>query len=282
MIQERPPAIAEPSLATALSEARRAPRLRLLLDYDGTLVPLAGSPELAAPDEELLSLLAELAALPGVDVDIVSGRPRQTLEEWLGSVPLSLWAEHGFWYRPSPDAAWHAATTAGLDWMNRLRPILEQFTDSTPGSLIEVKSASMAWHYRGAGQEFGSRQAHELRLLLDHAFSNQPVEVLDGHKVIEVRLQGVSKALAADQIERSAILDTAVIAIGDDRTDEDLFRALPGSAVTIAVGRRPTCARFRVEDDRAVRVLLRRLLATKPSPLGDGRGGYPLAVASTA
>ena len=189
----------------------------------------------------------------------MSGRPRETLEAWLGALPLSLWAEHGFWHRPTPDDDWRAAGTINSGWMSRVRPILDEFTARTPGSMIEAKSASIAWHYRGAQREFGLRQAHELRMLLGDALSNQPLEVLEGKKVIEVRLRGVSKAVVAQNVERTSIPGAAVVAIGDDRTDEDLFRALPASSITVAVGRGSTCARFDVEDYRAVRSLLRLL-----------------------
>ncbi len=81
-------------------------RLRLLLDYDGTLVPLARSPELAAPDDELLCLLEQLADAPGIQLDIVSGRSHETLERWFGDLPIALWAEHGFWHRSHPGQAW--------------------------------------------------------------------------------------------------------------------------------------------------------------------------------
>jgi trehalose 6-phosphate synthase/phosphatase len=250
----------EPSLVTALTRAQRSGTLHLLLDYDGTLVPLARSPELAAPDEEVLELLEALAAAPMIHLDIVSGRPFQTLEAWFGHLDVSLWAEHGFWHRPSKEAAWHAAANVAADAMERIRPILEQFTASTPGAHIEVKTASLAWHYRRAQREFGARQAHELRMLLGDALSNQPFEVLEGHKVIEVRLRGVSKALVAQRMSPSHA-HALIIAIGDDRTDEDLFAALPASSLTVSVGRRPTRAKFRIDDYRAVRQILRLLLA---------------------
>lgn len=244
------------------------------MDYDGTLVPLARSPELAAPDEELRSLLEGLATSPGIRVDIVSGRPRQILEGWFGEQPLSLWAEHGFWHRARPGAEWQAAATMGPDALGRIRPILAQFTASTPGSHLEIKTASIAWHYRGAQREFGARQAHELRMLLGDALSNQPFEVLEGEKVIEVRLRGVSKAIVAHRVHAETCADTLVVAIGDDRTDEDLFRALAPSGLTVAVGRRPTCARFRVNDYRAVRQILRALLADG-TVSSDGGSGDP-------
>jgi trehalose 6-phosphate synthase/phosphatase len=261
----------EADLPATLDDVRRQGRLRLLLDYDGTLVPIASSPELAAPDEELLHLLDRLTALDDVAVDIVSGRPRETLEGWLGHLPVALWAEHGFWHRRGPGRAWEAAAPVPAGWIERITPILEQFTASTPGSHVELKSASIAWHYRRAQPEFGSRQAHELRLLLRDALYNQPFEVLEGSKVIEIRLRGISKALVAHHVKAEASADATVLAIGDDRTDEDLVRALPASSVTIAVGRRATRARFRLDDHRAVRRVLRLLVAGPGSRDGGWR-----------
>jgi trehalose 6-phosphate synthase/phosphatase len=146
-----------------------------------------------------------------------------------------------------------------------VRPILDQFVAGTPGSLVEVKSASVAWHYRGAPREFGARQAHELRLLLGDALSNQPLEVLEGKKVIEVRVRGVSKGVVAQRVVEETGPGTVIVAIGDDRSDEELFRALPPSSLTVAVGRPWTSARFRLEDHRAVRRILRSLVADADS-----------------
>ncbi|MEZ5418893.1 MAG: bifunctional alpha,alpha-trehalose-phosphate synthase (UDP-forming)/trehalose-phosphatase [Vicinamibacterales bacterium] len=92
-IEARPPA---PRLASVVSDLATRRRLRLLLDYDGTLVPFARSPGLAAPDAELKTLLRALSERPGTLVEIVSGRPKDTLEAWLGDLPVALWAEHGF------------------------------------------------------------------------------------------------------------------------------------------------------------------------------------------
>jgi trehalose 6-phosphate synthase/phosphatase len=259
-------------LAQALESARTAPSLRLLLDYDGTLVPLARSPEAATPDDELRELLQALAAMPGARVDSVSGRPREPLEAWFGTLNIALWAEHGFWHRPGPGLAWRAIARPLPDWQDRLRPMLAQFVASTPGSRIEVKTASIAWHFRGAQREHGIRQAHELRLLLGSAFSNQAWGVYEGKKVIEVRLRGADKANVANQIASQLAPETVVIAIGDERTDEDLFAALPPTSVRIAVGQRWRHAPFVVKDYRDVRRLLRHLCLERAS----GRIGEPL------
>jgi trehalose 6-phosphate synthase/phosphatase len=250
----------EPSVLTVLAEARRTASIRLMLGYDGTLVPFARAPELAAPDGELMALIGQLAASPGIEIDIVSGRARETLESWFGGLRLSLWAEHGFWHRAPGATRWDGAAHVSREWIARVRPILEQFTSSTPGSLIEEKTASIAWHYRGVQREFGARQAHELRMLLGDALSNQPLEVLEGKKVIEVRLRGVSKGLVSRRVVNDTAPGVQIIAVGDDCTDEDLFAALPASAVTIAVGQRPSRARYHFADYHAVRRALDLLL----------------------
>jgi len=250
----------ERSVSSFLAKIRHDNEIRLLLDYDGTLVPLARSPELAVPDRELLDLLERLATSRGIEVDIVSGRPRDSLARWFGHLPIGLWAEHGFWRRRAPGEDWDASVPLPAGWMDRVRPILEQFVDSTPGAHLELKTASMAWHYRAAARDFGSRQAHELRLLLGDLLSNQPVEVLEGKKVIEVRLRGVSKAMVVQRIQPEVGDRALFVAIGDDQTDDELFRALPPSAISIGVGHLPTAARFITDDHRSVRRLLSSLV----------------------
>jgi trehalose 6-phosphate synthase/phosphatase len=189
------------------------------------------------------------------------------LEQWFGGLRVGLWAEHGFWSRAIPEETWQPAAIIPHNWQERIYPILEQFTRNTAGSEIEIKSASLAWHYRRAHHEFGARQAHELRMLLGDALSNQPWEVLEGKKVIEIRLRGVSKAAVVQRVLADAVHGAAIVAIGDDRTDEDLFHALPTGSLTVAVGTRPSHARFRVEDHRAVRRVLKSLLKSS-----GGRG----------
>jgi trehalose 6-phosphate synthase/phosphatase len=247
-----------------IGRLRLADRLILLLDYDGTLVPIEPAPHLAVPDEGLVSLLEALGTRPGTDVHVVSGRPREFLDTWFGRLPVALWAEHGLWRRPAPGQPWEMAMDVPSGWIEGISPILEQFTAATPGSLLEIKSASVAWHYRMAHPEFGARQAHELRMLLGDALSNQPLEVLEGKKVIEVRLRGVSKALIARGVLAAGADAASILAAGDDRTDEELFAALPSTSVTVAIGPVPRGAKYWVPDCRAARDLLRAFLAHPP------------------
>jgi trehalose 6-phosphate synthase/phosphatase len=245
--------------------------LLLLLDYDGTLVPFTPTPELARPDAALSSLLGALAARPDTEVHLVSGRPQAPLEEWFGALPIWLHAEHGFVSRDPATRQWVAAAELGGPWRDPVLAMLEEITQRTPGSLVEVKAAALAWHYRMADQETGARRANELRLHLNQLLSNQPVEILAGNRVIEIRPYGVHKGRIVPPLPPERLAVTTVVAIGDDRTDEDLFGALPPEAITIKVGAGDTKARFRVDGVPAVRQLLQSLLAARVE-VGAERG----------
>jgi trehalose 6-phosphate synthase/phosphatase len=234
--------------------------LLALLDYDGTLVPYTATPDLARPDPALLELLSALAARPRTQVHVVSGRAREVLEQWLGGLPITLHAEHGFWSRSPESGEWIATGELGGGWREPALAILRDITARTPGSLVEVKAAALAWHYRLADQDAGARRANELRLHLTQLLSNQPVEILAGHKVIEIRPYGIHKGRILPPLSSEKLAATTVLAIGDDRTDEDLFAAVPPDAISIRVGPGVTQARFRLENVAAVRALLQSLV----------------------
>jgi trehalose 6-phosphate synthase/phosphatase len=263
----RAPALrmSESSPTYPLTERLQQRPLVLMLDYDGTLVPIAQAPDLAVPDAELRTLLAELATQAEIDVHLISGRPRALLDDWFGRLPIALWAEHAFWHRPSMGGEWQSAGAVPDEALNKVAPILERFAAQTPGALVERKTAALAWHYRMADPEFGVRQAHELRMLLGDALSNQPLEVLEGRKVIEVRMRGISKAVVAQRILAACPDAHAIVAIGDDKTDEELFAALPAASLKVVVGQGPSLASYRLSDFRSVRKLLRSLVSRAPA-----------------
>jgi trehalose 6-phosphate synthase/phosphatase len=236
---------------------READELLLVLDCDGTILPFAQRPSMAGPDKEIHDLLAALARRSRTHVHVVSGRTRETLEAWFGSLPLGLHAEHGFWSRPSPSSDWITLQEPAVDWKHKVRPILETFTARTPGSIVEEKASSLAWHYRMADVEFGALQAKELRLYLSQVLSNLPVEVLLGSKVLEVRHHGVHKGLILPPLIERGGPRMLSVAIGDDRTDEDLFASLPPGGVAIHVGPLPSRAPYRLADTHATRRFLR-------------------------
>jgi trehalose 6-phosphate synthase/phosphatase len=248
---------AEAILPTLLA----ARRLVLVLDYDGTLVPLAPSPEQAIPDDDLLDLLRRLANRRRTEVHILSGRTTGFLDHWFGELPIHLHAEHGSFSRRVGRSRWARRDHPAPDWQEAVRPILADFARRTPGALVEVKEAGLAWHWRAADREIGDRQANELGMHLGQLLSNLPLELLWGDRVLEVRPHGVHKGLVAAELAAEHLPEGVLVAAGNDRTDEDLFAALPGEAITIAVGDRPSLAHYRVHDVWILRDLLKRCLS---------------------
>lgn len=253
------------ALAPVVERLRAAPRLLLLLDYDGTLVPFAPLPDQAVPDAELLELLRDLAARPGTIVHVVSGRSRESLERWLGHLPIGLHAEHGYWSR---DAAgvWSAPPPPPDGWRTRVLAVLEPFTARTPGSLIEPKSVSLAWHYRMVEPELARRRVAALHSELVERLQDLPIDILDGDKVIEVRPPDVTKGSVVARVAEGLPESVAIAALGDDRTDEDLFAALPEGALAIHVGPQVSKAEIRLEGVTEARRLLANLLEPPSAP----------------
>ena len=151
-----------PLPAERAEDAQRAPRVTLILDYDGTLTPIVATPELAVPDRELAALIQDLGARPGVDLHIASGRTRQDLERWFGASPVSLHAEHGFWSRRKGATEWTSRGATAAEWKPRARAILNGVSRRTAGSFVEEKTVSLAWHYRLAARADLAHERHRL------------------------------------------------------------------------------------------------------------------------
>lgn len=243
----------------ALVEAyREASRRLLLLDYDGTLAPLAPRPEGAAPDDELIALLRELASDPATDVVIVSGRDRETLQSWFGSLGVSIVAEHGVWLR-SEEGDWVTIEPMSDEWKPRVAALLEMFVDRTPGSFVEEKDYSLVWHYRQVSSDLAETRVLELKGALASVVGDWNLAIMDGNKVLEIKAADVNKGRAAHRWMCHEDLDF-ILAVGDDRTDEDIFEAAPEDAWTVKVGPGPTQAHHSVRGPSDVRSILVQLV----------------------
>jgi trehalose 6-phosphate synthase/phosphatase len=241
------------------ADYRLAKRRVIFLDYDGTLMPFAKDPQSVVPTNRVTSLLSVLLEDPGNDVFLVSGRPKEILDEWFGGLPLGLVAEHGVWIKER-GTEWRMLQPLSNDWKENIRPVLEMYVDRLPGSFIEEKGFSLVWHYRAADPELGEMRANELTAYLVSFTANIEVQVLQGHKVIEVKSAGVNKGVAARHLMAEKEYDF-IMAIGDDWTDEYLFAMLPETAYSIRVGMIQSSARFNVRGPDQVLQLLEGLTA---------------------
>ncbi len=228
------------------------------LDYDGTLVNFVDKPEDAKPDKQLLDLITTLNELKKTKVVLISGRDKETLGTWWKDVPVELIAEHGVWIRKT-GKNWQLNEKVSNDWMEMVRPVIETFCDRTPGTFIEEKNYSLAWHYRKADPDLGEKRANELSNVLKQLTSNHGLSVLEGNKVLEIKTSGVNKGKAASKLLMQKNFDF-IFAIGDDWTDEFLFKELPDSAISIKVGLKKTAATYFVRETEGVRKLLNQFI----------------------
>lgn len=234
----------------------KTPRL-IFLDYDGTLSPFTKDPRKAGPDQELLLLLTRLTADTRNRVVIISGRDRQTLENWLGHLPVDLIAEHGVWLKRR-EVNWEMILALNNNWKREVRPIMEAYVNRTAGSFIEEKDYSLVWHYRRVPNGLGELRCRDLIHHLGYVASNINLQVMEGNKIVEIKNLEVNKGVAATrwlEMYPSAF----IVAIGDDRTDEDMFRLMPRDSFTIKVGSQRSVAQFHLGSVKEVRNLLRTL-----------------------
>lgn len=240
-----------------LNDFRKAKSKLILLDYDGTLAGFQDNPQNASPDTALIKLLDKLHEMPNTDMVIISGRDKETFEKWFGDKDYSLITDHGVWLRKCTKE-WEALERLKNDWMENIRPILETFVDRTPGTFIEEKKYSLAWHYRKADPELAQIRTIELNTVLTSLISNNDLTVLKGNKVIEIKSSSVNKGRAASRLLSAKDYDF-IFTIGDDWTDEYMFEEVPEGSYTVKVGFKKTKAKYYVKDTKEVRSLISKI-----------------------
>lgn len=229
----------------------------IFLDYDGTLVGFHSDIDMAFPDEDLYELLEQLSSDPSNHVVIISGRKHETLEEWFSELPVDMIAEHGTWTKKHEED-WSKISGLDNQWKQDIAPILETYVDRTPGSFIEEKSYSLVWHYRKVEEGLGDLRANEIMNDLFFTIADKGLQMLPGSKVIEIKNIEVNKGKMALKWFEGKDYDY-IMALGDDHTDEDIFKVLPSDAYSIKIGSNISAARFYLRDYREVRRLLRSL-----------------------
>lgn len=229
----------------------------ILLDYDGTLVGFQKDIEKARPDDELWNILKDLTSSPDNTVVIISGRNHGFLEKWFGNLPINFIAEHGAWMKLH-GKKWKRLAGLSAEWKKEFLPVLETFSDRTPGAFIEEKDYSLVWHYRKVEEGLGELRANELMNTLRYLAEDKGLQLLPGNKVIEIKNVEINKGKASLTLLGLNEYDF-VMAIGDDHTDEDIFKALSNEAVTIKVGSPVSAAKYFLGNYKDVRMFLQFL-----------------------
>jgi trehalose 6-phosphate synthase/phosphatase len=241
-----------------LSSLKKGKKRVLFLDYDGTLASFKNKPEDAFPSTELYEILETLYSDKRNKIVLITGRDKETFQNWFGDKPYTLITEHGLWQKNPNKSEWKQLEQVNNRWFEVIYPIMERFTDRTPGSLIEIKNFSMAWHYRSVDPVLGAIKAVDLKATIEPLIANHNIEIMDGDKVLEIKVSGVNKGKAASNFLLENEAD-AILSMGDDWTDEFMFTDLPNETISIKVGNKKTVAKYRIKDTKAVYAFLKAL-----------------------
>ncbi len=231
-----------------------AKHIALLLDFDGTIVPIQPRPEMVRLGLPTRRLIGRLAKHSRVTVCIVSGRRLADLRRRAMVPGVRYVGLHGW--------EWDRKASSPLEdnIVGQVRRLLTEQHGFLPGIRVEDKGISFAVHYRGAPSG-ATRLARSLLHKILKPFEPY-LQVLHGKKVWEVlppevRGKGSAVRLLLEELPRG----TLPVYIGDDTTDESAFAELR-HGITVRVGRhRRTRARFYLRSPDEVVAFLQALEA---------------------
>lgn len=236
----------------------------LFLDYDGTIVPIQPRPELAKLKSETVDILQSILESPNFFVCIVTGRSIENIRNLVKIDDVSFIGNHGFeiWHKGKH---WiHPAANKSRLSLRRVARELKKVTEHIDGIAIENKVFTVSIHFRNVARRY---EAHIKRAITRVVGLNDAMfTTAAGKKVYEIRPnidwdkgKGVMKWLHMSRLQKPL-----VIYVGDDRTDEDAFRAIGENGITISVGyRRKSLAQYYLRNDRGVLVFLEKMKSLK-------------------
>lgn len=237
-----------------IDEFARTPHVLIACDYDGTLAPIVEDPAQAHPLRESIVALRTLAEQMDTPVAVISGRALGELARLSGfDGSVHLVGSHGSEF----DAGFiNSLTEEQTERRERILESINRVSSDTPGSSVETKPASIAFHYRNTSDRNAARNAVET--IESGPASWDDVQVKRGKEVIELSVVPTNKGTAIQTL-RQRVGASAVFFIGDDVTDEDAFETLRGPDIGVKVGSGDTRADFRVDSPNDVAALLARL-----------------------
>ncbi|MBF6597198.1 MAG: bifunctional alpha,alpha-trehalose-phosphate synthase (UDP-forming)/trehalose-phosphatase [Fermentimonas sp.] len=229
----------------------------ILLDYDGTLAPFVKKPEDAIPSDKVIDLLNKMSSDSKNKVVINSGRNHQILDKWFKGLDLDFAAEHGMFYKENNK--WHKNLIDKIVWDEEILNIIQHAIDKTPRSFMEQKEASLVWHYRNVDVWLAELRSQQLVNALIGPCARLNLQIVPGNKVVEIKPPDFTKGSEVLRRMENHNYDF-ILAIGDDTTDEDMFRVLPLDGVSIKVGNFSQAAKYRIPLQSSVVPFLNNLI----------------------
>jgi len=248
-----------------LKQAKAAGLMVVFLDYDGTLVSIRPHPGDAVLSRSTRALLAAVSRHPRISLHVVTGRSMADIRRLVGLENVGYAADHGFEIKLGRAAWRHPAAGEVRPLLRDVGRRLRRALADVEGTIVEEKGATLSIHYR----RMKGLRVEELKNIVGGIVRVRGrLRMRSGKKILEIGpdVPWNKGRAAAKMLEMLAYPAwSPVVYIGDDRTDEDAFRALAPAAFTIRVGRgRTSRARYVLDDPDAVLSFLGRLLHALP------------------
>ena len=248
------PEVISSNLIGALEAFASQATILIALDFDGTLAPLVNDPEDSRMLTPARQALEKLTAMSGVTVAIVTGRAIDSVKRVAD--PLKEWflvGSHGIEVL-SPGEVFSYETP----WLvpADLTEAFDALVNAHPGTRLELKPFGLALHTRGVEQTVAQDAESAAHKVCD-AWGGDLV-VRTGHGIVECSIQEATKGDGIHEVRRR-LRPSAVLFAGDDRTDEDGFRALGKTDISIKIGQENTDARFHLDSPYDMAETLQRL-----------------------
>lgn len=249
---------------SALVDRRAGRPWLLLFDFDGTLCPFDPDPDNVYLSDTVKAHLGSLARRAGTTVGIISGRRLPDLHKRARIAPeIYLAGFHGLEIETPGEAFMHPDAAAAAPLMRQIAETMHAQLPSLPGVFVEDKVFSIALHYREADTPVGIAAQQQFLAAAGADLSAGRLRLQPGACVLEL-LPAVAwnKGRALEWIRERAEQTSGPafsVYVGDDVTDEDAFRAVGPSGVTIAASDRASGAEFRLDGPAEVERLLRLL-----------------------
>ncbi len=240
---------------------RSSARTLLLLDYDGTTVPIQKTPQQARLDEETRHLLSELSKTPTTTLGIISGRSINDIRSMVGLEELIYVGNHGLEILLPGRPVERLYGRETLDLIQNVYKELKMQLSGTEGILFEEKGPILAIHYRTASPGAGDILLNAANTLVS---KNPSLTLRKGKMLIEITPNmAFNKGLAVKWLLSNLFPGErpVVIFAGDDLTDEDAFAILGQRDISVYVGPQPNqfSARYYLKDTEEVRQFLFKL-----------------------
>ena len=240
------------------------PGVLLLFDFDGTLSEIVDDPGTALLRPGNARMLDILSRNPGYTVGVISGRALDDVSDRVGLPNLIYGGNHGMEIKGLDFRYLHPDVSAAVRGLSEIATDLKAALAGIPGALVEDKSLTLTVHFRQTPAHHHVNVQSIVGAAIEEPVANGKYRVSSAKAAIEIKpAVDWHKGRALDLIRSRMCPEALPIFVGDDRTDEDAFKAAQdagGFGIFVGPAENPTLALYRLESPAAVSAALADLI----------------------